>query len=207
MANSPQVQPFISQCQRIEAVARAWRAMDANTKSCVNGLLQPNNQSIPVLIEMGLGPSDSQASALVAKCHKIQQADSAWKAMEANAKSCVGGLLHANNQSAQDLTALGVGPSDSQVSPLINQCQQVDAARRSWASLDHYVNACIERILKNGGQSIESLASQRIAPADPQVARVMSKCQTVSSRNLMKNISCEIDGVASLTYPLIFRRS
>ena len=90
MANDPQVQPFISQCRQIEAVSKAWRAMNARTKSCVGNLLQANNQSVQVLAEMGVGPSDSQVSPLVAKCQQIAAVAGAWRKMDGDTKSCVG---------------------------------------------------------------------------------------------------------------------
>jgi hypothetical protein len=197
MANDPQLQPYIAKCQQIAMVARAWKAMDGNTKSCVVRLLLPNNQNISMLAEMGVGPSDQQVSPLIQQCQQIDAARKAWASLETSANACVGRLLQANNQSASMLGEMGVGPSDPQVLPLISQCQQMDAARKAWASLDPYVNTCVDRFLKNGGQSIETLAAERVTPADPQAAPVMSKCQSVSSQNLMKNISCSIDGASS----------
>ena len=182
---------------RMAMVQESWKPLSPLIQSCVNDQLRPNGESIQSLIANGVMANDPRVQPFISKCQQIAAVAGAWRKMDGDTKSCLVRLLQANNQSVSTLAEMGVGPSDPQVLPLISQCQQIDATRKSWASLDPYVNTCVDRFLKNGGQSIETLASERIAPADPQAAPVMAKCQGISSQSLMKNTSCSIDGAPS----------
>lgn len=182
---------------RMAMVQESWKPLSPLIQSCVNDQLRPNGESIQSLIANGVMANDPRVQPFISKCQQIAAVAGAWRKMDGDTKSCLARLLQANNQSVSTLAEMGVGPADPQVLPLITQCQQIDATRKSWASLDPYVNTCVDRFLKNGGQSIETLASERIAPADPQAAPVMAKCQGISSQSLMKNISCSIDGAPS----------
>jgi uncharacterized protein len=66
-------------------------------------------------------------------------------------------------------------------------------ARKSWQLIDVNVRFCVNRLLKAGGQSIDMLVDHGVAASDPQLSPDLSKCQVISSQNLMKNVDCELD--------------
>ena len=172
----------------------SWDKLGTNMLSCVERQLQSQGTSVEGLVNRGVTAEQPQIQPYIQQCQRIEAVARAWRSTDAAAKVCVARLLQANNQTIPMLIDMGLGPGDAQVAPFFNDCQQIDFARKAWATVDATVNLCAEHALKRSGQSIEILATQKVGPADPPAAPIMSQCQLISSQNLLKNVVCAIDG-------------
>jgi hypothetical protein len=64
---------------------------------------------------------------------------------------------------------------------------------KSWRLIDVNVKTCVNRLLQTVGQSIDMLIAHGVAASDAQVSPHLSKCQNISSHDLMRNFDCVLD--------------
>jgi hypothetical protein len=81
----------------------------------------------------------------------------------------------------------GSSPTVGSNSPPGNESAQ------SWRLIDANVKFCVNRLLQQGGESIDMLIAHGMAASDPQLSPSISKCQVISSQNLMRNFDCVLD--------------